>query len=170
MSWGGTHFYRSPLSLSYIPSLDLFPPYPIPSFNLTQPVGAGSAVSAVQAMANLLGNPSLVGGAAQDSINGVLGNLSPMQLFEVMTQVKILAQQNLTAIRQALVSQPQLTRALFQAQILLGMVKPLQQGGEGGGGEGGGVGAPPPPPVAAIPPVQSIPAAGGGPPMMMMQQ
>ena len=116
-------------------------------------------------MASLLGSPEMAGGASQERLDSVLGGMSPVQLFEVTAQMKALVQQNPAAARQVLVSQPHLTRALFQAQILLGMVRPVQQGGAGGGpgSQGGGppmaAGGPP----AAMPPVQyqGVHGAGG---------
>ena len=114
-------------------------------------------------MASLLGSPEMAGGASQERLDSVLGGMSPVQLFEVTAQMKALVQQNPAAARQVLVSQPHLTRALFQAQILLGMVRPVQQGGPGGGpgSQGGAPMAAGPP--AVMPPVQyqGVHGAGG---------
>jgi hypothetical protein len=54
----------------------------------------------------------------------VLGGMSPLQLFELMGQMRQYIQANPAQARSTLIANPQLTKALFQAQILLGMVKP----------------------------------------------
>lgn len=51
--------------------------------------------------------------------------MSKAQLYTIMTEMKALIQANPGQARQVLLQQPQLTRALFQAQVLLGMVKPV---------------------------------------------
>ncbi len=88
-----------------------------------QPVGAPAAASAASTMASWLGGPAAPG-PAQGHVNNVLGGMSAAQLFELMSQMRALIQQNPAQARQTLLSNPQLTKALFQAQILLGMVKP----------------------------------------------
>ena len=108
-------------------------------------MGVGTAASAAQAMAGLLSSPEMTSGPSQEHLDSILGRMSPVQLFELNAQMKALVQQNPAAARQLLVSQPSLTRALFQAQVLLGMVRPMQQGSQGGGAP-----APPPPIAAAI--------------------
>jgi hypothetical protein len=60
----------------------------------------------------------------QGHVNNVLGGMSAAQLFDVMSQLRVLISQNGAQARQTLISNPQLTKALFQAQIMLGMVKP----------------------------------------------
>ncbi|XP_052179576.1 cleavage stimulating factor 64-like [Diospyros lotus] len=52
--------------------------------------------------------------------------MSKNQLYEIMSQMKTLIDQNPDQARQILVQNPALTKALFQAQIMLGMVKPPQ--------------------------------------------
>ena len=73
-------------------------------------------------MSILLGGPPSFG-PGQERINSTIANMTPMQLFEIMNQVKMLIQQNHQDARQILIKNPQLTKALFQAQIVLGMVK-----------------------------------------------
>lgn len=102
-------------------------------------------------MASILNSPQVVNGPAQDTLNHVLGSMNPIQLFEVMSQMKTLAQQNPAAARQVLVSQPQLTRALFQAQILLGMVKPQARPAQAQGPQQGMAPGPAGPMIAAQP-------------------
>ncbi|XP_074278834.1 cleavage stimulating factor 64 [Silene latifolia] len=67
--------------------------------------------------------------ANQLSGDGMASNLAGMsttQLYEIMSQMKSLINQNQHQARQILVQNPLLTRGLFQAQIMLGMVKPSQ--------------------------------------------
>jgi cleavage stimulation factor subunit 2 len=52
----------------------------------------------------------------------MLAALSPTQLFELMSQIKLLIQQNPEQARQLLHQNPQLTYALLQAQLIMGMV------------------------------------------------
>ena len=58
------------------------------------------------------------------------------ELYEILAEMKKLVAQNPDQARQILTKQPAMTRALFHAQMKLGMV----QGGGGGGGGGGGPG------------------------------
>ena len=51
-----------------------------------------------------------------------------------MNQLKSLTQQNQSQARQLLVNHPQLTLALFQAQLALGMAKPPAPSAMGGAG------------------------------------
>ncbi|XP_043691127.1 cleavage stimulating factor 64 [Telopea speciosissima] len=55
-----------------------------------------------------------------------LAGMSKNQLYDIMCQMKTLIEQNQQQARQILVENPLLTRALFQAQIMLGMVQPPQ--------------------------------------------
>ena len=103
-------------------------------------------------------------GGGMDQITNRLSEMSPAQLFSVMNQLKQLIGQDQTGARQLLVQNPQLTLAMFQAQLTLGMTKApgaVQNGQVGGaplpgpprpiGGYPGGApgyGAPPPPPPA----------------------
>ena len=99
-------------------------------------------------MAAAVGSANM--GQGQDQITDALAKMPRAALFDIMAQMRGLIQQNPQQARQILVTNPALTRALFQAQILLGMVKnPLADG------------AVPPqqPPIQAAPaaPVQSMP-------------
>ncbi|GAB2219624.1 hypothetical protein Droror1_Dr00007261 [Drosera rotundifolia] len=58
-----------------------------------------------------------------DSLASNLAGMSKTQLYEIMSQMKALIEQNQEQARQILVQNPLLTRALFQAQIMLGMVQ-----------------------------------------------
>ncbi|RZC61220.1 hypothetical protein C5167_022979 [Papaver somniferum] len=59
-----------------------------------------------------------------DGFSSNLAGMSKNQLYEIMSQMKTLIEQNQQQARQILVENPALTKALFQAQIMLGMVKP----------------------------------------------
>jgi hypothetical protein len=62
--------------------------------------------------------------------------MSMKELFEIMAEMKKLVAQNPEQARQILTQQPAMTRALFHAQMKLGMVQGQVQGGGGGGGDG----------------------------------
>ncbi|XP_065017378.1 cleavage stimulating factor 64-like isoform X1 [Musa acuminata AAA Group] len=59
-----------------------------------------------------------------DGFTSQFGGLSKAQIYDIMSQMKALMEQNEQQARQILVDNPLLTRALFQAQIMLGMVQP----------------------------------------------
>ncbi|KAH9559739.1 hypothetical protein CY35_06G072200 [Sphagnum magellanicum] len=64
------------------------------------------------------------GVGSNDALTNNLAGMSKHQLYEVMVQMKMLIQQNQQQAHQVLIANPQLTKALFQAQIMLGMVHP----------------------------------------------
>ena len=84
-------------------------------------VSAAEAAQAAQGMAAAVGSTNL--GPGQDQITDALSKMPRAALFDIMAQMKGLIQQNQQQARQILVTNPSLTRALFQAQILLGMLK-----------------------------------------------
>ena len=94
-----------------------------------QGVGVDAARAAAAAAASFLGASGGAGG--DEAVNVTLGAMSKAQLFEVMSQMKALAAQNKSQARDILVSNPQLCRALFQAQVMLGMVGGGTQGMDG---------------------------------------
>ncbi|XP_052490059.1 uncharacterized protein LOC105791101 isoform X2 [Gossypium raimondii] len=55
-----------------------------------------------------------------------IAGMSKNQLYEIMSQMKTLIEQNQQQAKEILIQNPLLTKALFQAQIMLGMVKPPQ--------------------------------------------
>ncbi|KAA8541226.1 hypothetical protein F0562_025167 [Nyssa sinensis] len=63
---------------------------------------------------------------AVDGVSPSLAGMSKNQLYDIMSQMKTLIEQNQQQARQILIQNPLLTRALFQAQIMLGMVQPPQ--------------------------------------------
>ncbi|KAG1330627.1 cleavage stimulating factor 64 [Cocos nucifera] len=61
-----------------------------------------------------------------DGFASQIAGMSKSQLYEVMSQMKVLIEQNQEQARQILIDNPLLTRALFQGQIMLGMLQPPQ--------------------------------------------
>lgn len=71
-------------------------------------------------MSTMLGGPLIMGGPAQEQTNNALASLSRAQLFDIMSQMKLMAMQNSKQLRELLISHPQLSKALLQAQVMLG--------------------------------------------------
>uniref|UniRef100_A0A2P2IRE5 Uncharacterized protein MANES_01G011100 n=1 Tax=Rhizophora mucronata TaxID=61149 RepID=A0A2P2IRE5_RHIMU len=59
---------------------------------------------------------------AGDGFSSELAGMTKSQLYDIMSQMKALIDQNKQQAREILVQNPPLTKALFQAQIMLGMV------------------------------------------------
>ncbi|XP_057868867.1 cleavage stimulating factor 64 isoform X1 [Cryptomeria japonica] len=80
--------------------------------------------------AGQINGQSIIGGnsgsAAGNASFSHLAGMSKNQLYDVMSQMKVLIEQNQQQARQILVANPMLTKSLFQAQIMLGMVRPPQ--------------------------------------------
>ena len=94
-------------------------------------VTATEAAYAAQGMAAAVGNTNM--GPGQDQITDALSKMPRAALYDIMVQMKGLIQQNQQQARQILVTNPSLTRALFQAQILLIMLpNPLSEPPQGG--------------------------------------
>ncbi|XP_042436125.1 cleavage stimulating factor 64-like isoform X2 [Zingiber officinale] len=107
---------------------------------LHQPIGFPFAATAANAMAAALGGAQTSNtqnmlhnhsGNGNDSLTHYLSRLSRHQLLEIMSEMKTLTTQNKPLVRQLLQSSPQLTKALFQAQVILGMVTPQMIAGSG---------------------------------------
>lgn len=62
-----------------------------------------------------------------DGLSMNLAGMSKNQLYDIMAQMKTLIEQNQDQARQILIQNPLLTKALFQAQIMLGMLQPPQE-------------------------------------------
>lgn len=140
---------------------------PNPPSSMVQAVGTAAASSAAATMASMLGGPSGPG-PTQEHVNAVLGGMSANQLYDLMQQMRAMIQSNAAQARHILISNPQLTKALFQAQILLGMVKPPPAPPQaapmpGPGPAGGPAPGFQPPPAAGPPPYQPAPGPGPGP-------
>ncbi|KAJ7975128.1 Cleavage stimulating factor 64 [Quillaja saponaria] len=63
---------------------------------------------------------------AGDGLSAYITGMSKNQLYDIMSQMKTLIGQNQLQAIQILIQNPLLTKALFQAQIMLGMVQPPQ--------------------------------------------
>ncbi|KAJ1437918.1 Transcription termination and cleavage factor, C-terminal domain [Sesbania bispinosa] len=61
-----------------------------------------------------------------EGLSANLAGMSKNQLYDIMSQMKNLIEQNQQQARQILIQNPMLTKALFQAQIMLGMVQSPQ--------------------------------------------
>ncbi|XP_050213003.1 cleavage stimulating factor 64 isoform X2 [Mercurialis annua] len=100
-----------------------------------QPIGLHIALTAATVMAGALGG---VQTGMQSNLNGLqnqsalvsdpltlhLAKMSRSQLNDIMSELKVMATQNREQARQLLLARPHLPKALFQAQIMLGMVTP----------------------------------------------
>lgn len=62
-----------------------------------------------------------------DGLSVNIAGMSKNQLYDIMSQMKTLIEQNQDQARQILIQNPLLTKALFQAQIMLGMLQPPQE-------------------------------------------
>ncbi|KAH6796071.1 hypothetical protein C2S51_037057 [Perilla frutescens var. frutescens] len=103
--------------------------------SLHQPVGDSVAMAAATVMAGSLGsaqtasipnqiglqNPSLLG---TDPLTRHLAKMPRSQLTEILSELKALATQNKEQARQLLLAIPNLPKALFQVEIMLGIVSP----------------------------------------------
>ncbi|XP_011628966.1 cleavage stimulating factor 64 isoform X1 [Amborella trichopoda] len=104
-----------------------------------QPMGIPSAVTAASVMAAALGDVQTSGmGANQNGFQGqprtdpltlYLASRSKSQLYEILSEMKAIAQQNQALAKQMMTTGPQFSKAVFQAQIMLNMASPqmLQQ-------------------------------------------
>eukprot|EP00892_Ulva_mutabilis_P001266 jgi/Ulvmu1/1113/UM106_0030.1 len=90
------------------------------------PIGIATAQHASQKMANMLGAPQSAAAPSQQTTSSALSGMSPNQLFRILRDLRALIQENPDKGRAVLRENLPLTKALFQAQILLGMVNPDQ--------------------------------------------
>ncbi|XVF63215.1 hypothetical protein PTKIN_Ptkin09bG0069900 [Pterospermum kingtungense] len=100
-----------------------------------QPIGLHLAITAAAHMAGALGgvqaglqpNQNALPSQpvpASDPLTLHLAKMSRSQLNEIMSGLKKMATENKELARQLLLAKPQLSKAIFQAQIMLGMVSP----------------------------------------------
>ncbi|KAK2986070.1 hypothetical protein RJ640_011511, partial [Escallonia rubra] len=100
---------------------------------LYQPIGLSIAMAAATVMAGALGGAQIGSKSNQNALHNqpVLGTdpltlylatLSKNQLNEIMSEVKAMATENKEQARQLLIASPLLQKAVFQAQIMLGML------------------------------------------------
>ncbi|KAI3435585.1 hypothetical protein D9Q98_001650 [Chlorella vulgaris] len=137
-------------------------------------VGGDLAYHASHGVAALLDAP-LAPGSPADAVTHLLARRSRAELYDYLAQMQGLLQRNPVQARQILVDNPQLSKALFQMQVILGLVsnplgdvapkgvaphnlmprhEPAPQPGGGGGG----------------PPDGPMLGGGGGPPPHLQQQ
>ncbi|XP_073299501.1 cleavage stimulating factor 64-like isoform X2 [Primulina huaijiensis] len=110
-------------------------PVALGDLNLYRPLGDSVAMAAATVMAGAIGaaqtaNSSDQIGLQTQALSGIdpltrhLAKMSRNQLTEIMAELKAMATQNKEEVRQVLLAIPNLPKALFQAQIMLGMVSP----------------------------------------------
>uniref|UniRef100_A0ACD5W8J6 Uncharacterized protein n=2 Tax=Avena sativa TaxID=4498 RepID=A0ACD5W8J6_AVESA len=101
--------------------------------SLHQLVGLPPAIHAASVMAGVLGGAQTANvqnglpvqyGLGNDPLTHYLARMSRHQLYEIMSELKTLTTQNKDLAKKLLQGIPQLPKALFQAQIMLGMVTP----------------------------------------------
>ncbi|XP_073058424.1 cleavage stimulating factor 64-like isoform X2 [Primulina eburnea] len=103
--------------------------------NLYQALGDSVAMAAATVMAGAIGAAQTASSSDQiglqtqallsiDPLTLHLAEMSRNQLTEIMAELKAMATQNKEQARQVLLAIPNLPKALFQAQIMLGMVSP----------------------------------------------
>lgn len=90
-------------------------------------------------------------GAAMDLLTKRVADLTPTQMYEIMSQMKQMQQSDPTQARTLLIQNPQLSLALFQAQLVLGMVKPPSSAAPAQAQAARAQAAPPPPAHQAAP-------------------
>ncbi|XP_057502261.1 cleavage stimulating factor 64-like isoform X2 [Actinidia eriantha] len=100
-----------------------------------QPIGLQVAMTAASVMAGVLGGAQASRELNQNGLQGQPGSysdpltlhlakMSRNQLNEVMSELKVMAAEKKEQARQLLLANPQLPKALFEAQIMLGMITP----------------------------------------------
>lgn len=85
-------------------------------------VGPDLAYHAAQGVAVLLGGAPAPASAPADAVCVLLARKSRGELYEVMSQMQELGKRDPGAARRLLAGNPALARAIFQAQVILGMV------------------------------------------------
>lgn len=83
-------------------------------------------MQAAQQAANILGKPESAAAPSQQATTSTISGMSPKQLFKILTDLKAQMQSDPEKGRKVLRENLPLTKALFQAQIILGMVNPDQ--------------------------------------------
>ncbi|EMS55090.1 Cleavage stimulation factor subunit 2 [Triticum urartu] len=101
--------------------------------SLHQLIGLPPAIHAASVMAGVLGGAQTANvqnglpvqfGLGNDPLTHYLARMSRHQLYEIMSELKTLTTQNNDLAKKLLQGIPQLPKALFQAQIMLGLVTP----------------------------------------------
>ena len=136
-------------------------------------VGGDLSYHSSQGMSVLLGHPAQPNAPA-DQLTSILARKTRSELYEYLSQMQTLLQQNPQQARQVLADNPQLVRGLFQMEIILGMVSnPLGDIAPKGVAPPGILPPRPgehplpmdgPPPMHGMPPAYGHPHPNGGPP------
>ncbi|BGP54525.1 hypothetical protein JCM8202_001607 [Rhodotorula sphaerocarpa] len=111
------------------------------------------------------GVPVEPGKSAIDKITETIGTMPPGQLLDIMSQMKALVTASPYEARALLTAQPQLSYALFQAMLCMGIVDPtiLAKTFPAAAPGGAPAGTPTPGPApSSYPPVAPVPAPYGG--------
>ena len=129
-------------------------------------------MQANQQMANALGAAQTAAAPSQQMTSSAMAGMTPKQLHGILAQLKGQLEANPVRGRAVLLENLPLTKALFQAQILLGMVNPEQKvDGADGAAKAEPDAAPAPADAgaavhtngaASAGPVAAAPAEGGG--------
>ena len=95
------------------------------SYHPSVPVGlaVAKAASSLMAPAGAFSQPTDGKGAAMDLLSKRIGDLTPTQMFDVVRELKEMAEGDPVGTRNLLSANPQLCLAAFQCQLALGMVK-----------------------------------------------
>lgn len=95
-----------------------------------QPIGLSAAMTAASVMTRALGgaqtgiNSNQNGVPGSDPLTLHLAHMPRNQLYDVLSELKLLATQNKESARNLMLGSPLLMKALFQALIMLGLVNP----------------------------------------------
>ncbi|XP_031113077.1 cleavage stimulating factor 64 isoform X1 [Ipomoea triloba] len=103
--------------------------------SLHQPIGHAVATTAATVMAGALGAAQMGSSLTQTGLHNQFGSgidplslylskMSRSQLYEIISDMKAIATQNKEQARQILHTVPNLSKAIFQAQLMLGLVTP----------------------------------------------
>jgi cleavage stimulation factor subunit 2 len=125
-----------------------------------RPMGQVAAQQSAAAVAQLLGAPPATDREVQEGVDRVFAGMSRRELWEVLRELKDVAfggggAGGAGAAAAFFAERPGLTKAVFQAQVLLGLVQ-----APGMEGPGPVAAAPPPPPPRPMP----VAGVGAGPP------
>lgn len=128
------------------------------------PMGMQAAAMSAQQVRALLNGSASSDPEVQEQLNAAFASMSRVQLYDIMREMKGLIAQDRGGAIQYFAERPGLTKALFQGQILLGMVKapsvppPQEPAYAPPSYPAQGPAQPPPPPPAPVPVAVAIPA------------
>ncbi|KAL3419210.1 RNA recognition domain-containing protein [Phlyctema vagabunda] len=143
-----------------IPTNGSYPPPP----PIAMPTNAGSSLPSLPTGVDL--PPGLT---CPDAISRTLNTLPPSQLLDVLSQMKTLASSDPTKATELLNQAPQLSYAIFQALLLMGLVSTEALSSVVEAAAAAPTPAPAPQPNYSVPPPGSYPAGFPPPPHMASQ-